>query len=120
MANELKYYGLSGETGLTLTATVINSSGVAAQAGIAMTEVGTTARYVANMPALAADNYSYQVLDGVISKGFAEIFWDGTQEITLEDFRFTVPNVVDANIRYVNDIEVQGAGVPSIDPWRPV
>jgi len=32
---------------------------------------------------------------------------------------FTVPNVLDANIQYVNDIEVKGTGEDS-DPWNPV
>jgi len=32
---------------------------------------------------------------------------------------FTVPNVLDANIQYVNDIEVKGTGEDN-DPWNPV
>jgi hypothetical protein len=32
---------------------------------------------------------------------------------------FTVPNIVDANIQYVNDIEVKGVGSDS-DPWNPI
>jgi hypothetical protein len=32
---------------------------------------------------------------------------------------FTIPNVLDANIQYVNDIEVKGTGEDN-DPWNPV
>ncbi len=32
---------------------------------------------------------------------------------------FTIPNVLDANIQYVNDIEVKGTGQDA-DPWNPV
>lgn len=36
-----------------------------------------------------------------------------------EGLTFTVPNVLDANIQYVNDIEVKGTGDDN-DPWNPV
>lgn len=36
-----------------------------------------------------------------------------------DSLTFTVPNVLDANIQYVNDVEVKGTGEDN-DPWNPV
>jgi hypothetical protein len=36
-----------------------------------------------------------------------------------DNLTFTVPNMLDANIQYVNDIEVKGTGEDN-DPWNPV
>ena len=33
---------------------------------------------------------------------------------------YTVANKVDANIHYVNDVEVGGTGQEGVDPWGPV
>jgi len=36
-----------------------------------------------------------------------------------DNMTFTIPNVIDSNIQYVNDIEVKGTGEDN-DPWNPV
>lgn len=84
MASELQLYlDPNKDTGLGVVARVF-SAGVQVGADIPAAEVGTTAVYVGDFPALAAGNYAVRFHDSTTntSYGAGEIDWDGTQEIT--------------------------------------
>jgi hypothetical protein len=76
--------------------------------------------YVGDMPAVAAGFYWVDVFEregaspaiGDELIGTLLGYWDATA------FRPYVPSVVDANVTYVNSIEIGGTGT-EIDPWGP-
>jgi len=82
MANEIRYFGRPSQTGLTLTATVYDSSGTVHTAGIALTEVGSTAVYRGDMPTADAGPYYVRVLSGTTLMGGTQMSWDGAREVT--------------------------------------
>jgi hypothetical protein len=41
-------------------------------------------------------------------------------KLKTDSLTFTVAGQVDANIQYVNDVQIQGTGVETTDEWRPV
>lgn len=97
MANELKYIGLDTQSGLTLTAEIYAEDGTIQGSAISATEVGTTAIYVADMPAVGAATYAIRFFNGtsVVGTGFIE--WNGTEEVTLRD--------VEADITALNNFD---------------
>lgn len=54
-----------------------------------------------------------------IQNGLATEATVGSIKAKTDALTFTVAGVVDANIQYVNDIEVKGTGTTS-DPWNPI
>lgn len=119
---------LSSVTGQSVTARLYDNATPVGTA-ISMTEIGTTGEYFCDVTSgTAAGDYLVIFFVGGQSIGSGQLYWDGTGETVpgLEDIRvktdsltFTVPNVLDANIQYVNDIEVKGTGEDN-DPWNPV
>ncbi|MCR4300720.1 MAG: hypothetical protein NUV51_03845 [Sulfuricaulis sp.] len=62
---------------------------------------------------------SYALANG--ANGFVAIKGDTAAVKTKADsLTFTVAGQVDANIQYINDVQIQGAGVENADEWRPV
>ena len=85
MANELQFYGLIAQSGLTVTAQVYDSAGAQVGSDAACAEVGTSAIYIGDMPTAAAGSYGVRFFaDGEVI-GAGGIEWDGTQEITGRD-----------------------------------
>lgn len=132
MANEIQFpYVTAGLT--TLTATMFKSGNAGAGAspisGITLSDSTSASVYwgsVPTSPATAAGQYTVTIYDGSNVVGAGQLNWDGANEITLNDIEsktaqltFTTAGVVDANIQYVNDIEVKGVG-SDVDPWNPV
>ena len=132
MANEIQFPYLS--TGLlTLTANLYKSgaagAGAGAITGISLSDSTSAGVYwgsVPTSPAPTAGQYVITINDGATLVGTGQLQWDGAAEIILNDIdsqtaklTFNAGNALDANIQYVNDIEVQGTGT-EVDPWNPV
>ncbi|MEL6361717.1 MAG: hypothetical protein AAFR21_11585 [Pseudomonadota bacterium] len=85
MANELQFYGLIAQTGLTVVARVYTDAGAQVGGDVACPEVGSSAIYIGDMPAAVSGTYAVRfVSDGeVVGAGVIE--WDGTQEVTGND-----------------------------------
>jgi hypothetical protein len=64
---------------------------------------------VADIQAGLATSSEVQVVDGIVTAIKAKT----------DSLSFTVAGQVDANIQYVNDIQVKGTGTTA-DPWNPV
>jgi hypothetical protein len=132
MANEIQFpYVTAGLT--TLTAKMFKSGNAGAGAspisGITLSDSTSASVYwgsVPTSPAPTAGQYTVTIYDGSDVIGAGQLDWDGSNEIILNDIEsktaqltFTTAGVVDANIQYVNDIEVKGVG-SDVDPWNPV
>jgi hypothetical protein len=132
MANEIQFpYVTAGLT--TLTAKMFKSGNAGAGAspisGITLSDSTSASVYwgsVPTSPATTAGQYTVTIYDGSNVVGAGQLNWDGANEIILNDIEsktaqltFTTAGVVDANIQYVNDIEVKGVGT-EVDPWNPV
>lgn len=93
MSGELRFNGdPSGDSGLTLTASLYGSDGVLHTASITLTEIGSTAIYKGDMPTAVADCYTFRVLSGSSLLGDGEITWDGDAEVTLLTLRRLIGN----------------------------
>ena len=132
MANEIQFpYLTNGLT--TLTATMYKSGnaggGASPVTGITLSDSTSAGVYwgsVPTSPAPTAGQYVITINDGATLVGTGQLQWDGAAEIILNDIdsqtaklTFNAGNALDANIQYVNDIEVQGTGT-EVDPWNPV
>ena len=141
MANELQFpYTQNGLT--TLQAYLYQSGAAGAGASsigpIAMSDSTSAGVYwgsVPTSPSPTAGAYSIVVKDGANVVGGGTLQWNGTEEIKAADLAlqttstaikaktdsltFTTTNMVDANVQYVNDLQVKGTGTPS-NPWNPV
>lgn len=141
MANELQFpYTQNGLT--TLQAYLYQSGAAGAGASgigpIAMSDSTSAGVYwgsVPTSPAPVAGVYAIVVKDGANVVGGGTLQWDGTAEIKEADMAlqatsieikaktnsltFTTAGIVDANIQYVNDVQVKGTG-QEINPWNPV
>jgi hypothetical protein len=132
LANEIQFpYTATGLT--TLTASLFKSgnagAGASPIANITMSDTTSAGVYwgsVPTTPATAAGQYTVVIYDGSTVVGAGMLNWSGTAEIILGDIEgktaqltFTETGIVDANIQYVNDIEVKGTG-EELDPWNPV
>jgi len=131
MANEIQFPYIT--TGLTtLTATMYKSGnsggGSSPVTGITLSDSTSAGVYwgsVPTTPAPTAGQYVITIKDGATLVGSGQLQWDGAAEIILNDIdsqtaklTFNAGNALDANIQYVNDIEVQGTGT-EVDPWNP-
>lgn len=82
MAQELQFYGdPAADSGLTITARVYDASGAQVGTDIATTEAGTSAIYIADMPAAAAGVYGVRFFDGDELLGSGFLPWDGAAEV---------------------------------------
>lgn len=83
VTREIKYIN-AGDGGLTLTAR-ISQDGTQLGGLVSMTESATLAgHYFADFPANPAGEYIIEIFNGSILIGDAtELYWDGTQEVTL-------------------------------------
>lgn len=133
MANEIQFpYKTANLT--TVTASMFQSGNVTAGTnaitGISMNDSTSSGVYWGSVPttpsAPSAGLYSIAVYNNSTLIGTGELNWDGQNEIVLTDIEskttqltFTTPNVLDANIQYVNDVQVKGVG-SDVDPWNPV
>jgi hypothetical protein len=140
MANEIQFpYTQNGLT--TLQAYLYQSGSAVAGASsigpIAMSDTTSAGVYwgsVPTSPSPAAGAYSIVVKDGANVVGGGTLQWNGTEEIKAADLAlqttstaikaktdsltFTTTNMVDANVQYVNDLQVKGTGTPA-NPWNP-
>lgn len=131
MANEIQFpYVTTGLT--TLTASMFKSgnagAGAGAVTGITLSDSTSAGVYwgsVPTSPAPTAGKYTVTIYEGANIIGAGLLDWDGSDEIILNDIEsktaqltFTTAGVVDANIQYVNDVEVKGVG-SDVDPWNP-
>ena len=85
MANELVLVAdPAADSGLTMTANVLTSSGTSVSTGISCSESGSTAIYVGNFPTsqTTAGMYIVQFFSGGTLYGSGSIAWDGAAEIT--------------------------------------
>jgi hypothetical protein len=82
MAKEIRYYGRASQTGDTLSVQLYDALGAVSGASFAMTEIGSTFVWWADMTGKAAGEYGVRILDGstVVSQG--SISWDGSFEVT--------------------------------------
>lgn len=131
MANEIQFpYVIAGL--ITLTAKMFKSGNAGAGAspisGITLSDSTSAGVYWGSVPTPAptAGQYTVTVYDGANVIGAGQLDWNGSNEIILNDIEsktaqltFTAAGAVDANIQYVNDIEVKGVGT-EVDPWNPV
>lgn len=131
MANEIQFpYVTTGLT--TLTASMFKSgnagAGAGAVTGITLSDSTSAGVYwgsVPTSPAPTAGQYTVTVYDGANVIGAGQLDWNGSNEIIFNDIEsktaqltFTAAGAVDANIQYVNDVEVKGVG-SDVDPWNP-
>ena len=101
MANELNYYGLLAQTGLTIVAKVYTAAGVQVGDDIACAEAGALGIYTGDMPTAVNGVYGVRFIDSdgnLVGQG--EIDWDGTKERRPLDVDLTgiatAANVADA------------------------
>ena len=129
MASELQFFGNpANQSGLTVIARVFNDSGAQVGSDVSCAETGVTAIYIGNMPAASAGDYGVRFYQAGLLIGQGEISWNGTVEVAHTDIgaikaktdslNFTVGGKVDANVQYINEVEVVGVGSEA-DPWNP-
>jgi len=106
-------YRFIGMTGYDIIGVDINSN-IRRRTSMAK-GIYTQAFYVGDQIQLAQAPQVEEILTKV---EVMQIDVDAIQAKT-DGLTFTVPNVLDANIQYVNDIEVKGTGEDN-DPWNPV
>lgn len=82
MANELQFYGLIAQTGLTVVARVYTDAGAQVGSDVSCPEVGTSAIYIGNMPVTVAGTYAVRFVSAGEAVGSGVIEWDGTAEVT--------------------------------------
>jgi len=82
MADELQFYGLTTQTGLTVTAQVYDTAGAQVGADVACAEVGSSSIYIGDMPTASAGSYGVRFFASSEVIGFGEIEWDGSAEVT--------------------------------------
>lgn len=121
----------SPTTTVGLTNTTISSSQVVASvtAGVTLAASAVQAIWDALTSALTTVGSIGKLLvtniDAAISSRIATSGYtapDNTSiaaiKVQTDKMGFTVPNQLDANIQYVNDVQVKGSGT-SVDPWNP-
>lgn len=82
MADELRFLGdPSRQSGLAFVAQVFDGGGAQVGADMAMSEVGSSAVYVADMPNAPAGAFGVRFLNGGVFRGGGCIYWDGTAEV---------------------------------------
>lgn len=106
-------YRFIGVTGYDIIGVDINSN-IRRRTSMAK-GIYTQAFYVGDQIQLAQAPQVEEILTKV---EVMQIDVDAIQAKT-DGLTFTIPNVLDANIQYVNDIEVKGTGEDN-DPWNPV
>lgn len=101
MADELQFFGDFTQTGLTVTARIYDGTGVQTGADVSCPEVGTTAVYVADMPANPAGSYAIRFIadSEVLGSGILE--WDGAAEITNR----MIDSVADSILADTNELQ---------------
>jgi len=90
LSNELNI--CLGVTGLTVTAQLY-TAGAASGGAIAMTEIGTSTVYTGTMTGAAAI-YGVAILVAGVVRGFWQIIWDGTVEVTANAVNVSKINAV--------------------------
>ena len=148
MADELRFYGLLSQTGLTVTARVYDG---ATQIGtdVTCTESGSLAIYLGDMPTASAGQYVVRFLSAGEVVAHSVIDWNGSAELNLNDALTAfppsaaaiaaevrtelstelgridadvssaqTPATVNANITQVNSVAIDGAGTEG-DPFGP-
>lgn len=102
--------------GVTLAASAVQAIWDALTS--ALTTVGSIGKLlVDNVNATISSRASQTSLDTVDDFLDTEIAAIKTQT---DKFVFTVANQVNCNVKYVNDVQIQGTGVTTTDEWRPV
>jgi hypothetical protein len=89
MANELSFYGVLNQTGLTVTAKVYNNVGSQVGSDVVCSEAGVLAIYIGDMPTTPIGQYGVRFFNGSVLLGQGSIFWSGSQELTLDSFQKT-------------------------------
>ena len=82
MANELQFYGLLAQTGLTVVARIYDDTGAQVGGDVACPENGSTAVYVGDMPSVAAGQYAVRFVASGEVVGTGEINWSGSEELS--------------------------------------
>ena len=83
MSGELTYSGTPSQTGLTLTAKVLDTGGVQIGATVVLTEAGGTSYYAGDMPTASAGAYTVRIFNGASMVAQGDFFWSGDFEVTL-------------------------------------
>lgn len=101
MADELQFYGLTTQTGLTVTAQVYDNAGAQVGSDVACAEVGSSSIYIGDMPSASAGSYGVRFFANNEVIGFGGIHWDGSAEITLN----VIDTVVDSVLEDTDDLQ---------------
>ncbi len=83
MSGELTYSGTPSQTGLTLTAKVLDTGGVQIGATVSLTEVGVTSFYAGDFPTTGAGAYTVRIFNVANMLAQDDFFWSGDFEINL-------------------------------------
>ena len=96
MANEIQWYGDPNfDSGLTAFAQIFQD-GLQVGADVTLTEVGTSAKYLGDMPTAPAGTYVAQFFRVVATNnlfvGQVAIHWNGTRQVTEQTLNNTIVN----------------------------